>query len=152
MASIGTAVYFQQYATLNFCARFAVCCSKIATAEQLENQKLRPYQNSAAGHDHDSHIVINQYFYAPRTIILGDTIEKISLNFGNERIVSRMFDNFHTNEGICFPLMTQYLSNAAIFEWPNNVFYCGQIRTGQSVANQLVTDRSMSFETPGRFF
>ena len=62
-----------------------------------------------------------------------------------------MVDNFHTNEGICFPLTTQYSSNATIFEWPNNVFYFGRIRTGQSVANQLISDRltsDIAFEMP----
>jgi superfamily I DNA and/or RNA helicase len=37
-------------------------------------------------------------------------------------------------------LVTQYRSNATLVEWPNEVFYNGQIKTDESVANLRLSD------------
>ena len=92
-------------------------------------------------------------------MLLGDIIEyntKSSLTFQNKTIVSRLVDNFHANEGICFPLTTQYSLNATIFEWTNNVFYSGKIRSVENVANlpitaRLTTELNMTLEAPRKY-
>ena len=83
---------------------------------------------------------------APRTILFGNPSQSECLSLyesENKKPIQYMAEEFHGAEGVCFPLLTRYSTNAEIANCANNLLpyaYADNIKINEAGAHRRVID------------